>query len=248
MTIKRIFALLSMSGFLSLATANELETNLSAQQGELDQAKGSQVKIDKLYEQKLEVVQDTREAKAEIEQLTVYNRQLTSIISDQVAQMASLEEQIQNIEVTQQGIMPLMERMLSTLDQFISLDTPFLLEERQERVANLRGLLLSSKVTISEKFRRVLEAFQIEIEYGRTIEAYRGKDAQGNVVDFLRVGRVGLYALDLDESKVRIWNRSIAAWEELEDQYTSAIAKGIKIARKQSAPSLLDLKLPGLKG
>jgi len=248
MTIKRIFALLSMSGFLSLATANELETNLSAQQGELDQAKGSQVKIDKLYEQKLEVVQDTREAKAEIEQLTVYNRQLTSIISDQVAQMASLEEQIQNIEVTQQGIMPLMERMLSTLDQFISLDTPFLLEERQERVANLRGLLLSSKVTISEKFRRVLEAFQIEIEYGRTIEAYRGKDAQGNVVDFLRVGRVGLYALDLDESKVRIWNRSIAAWEELEDQYTSAIEKGIKIARKQSAPSLLDLKLPGLKG
>jgi len=248
MTIKRIFALLSMSGFLSLATANELETNLSAQQGELDQAKGSQAKIDKLYEQKLEVVQDTREAKAEIEQLTVYNRQLTSIISDQVAQMASLEEQIQNIEVTQQGIMPLMERMLSTLDQFISLDTPFLLEERQERVANLRGLLLSSKVTISEKFRRVLEAFQIEIEYGRTIEAYRGKDAQGNVVDFLRVGRVGLYALDLDESKVRIWNRSIAAWEELEDQYTSAIEKGIKIARKQSAPSLLDLKLPGLKG
>jgi len=248
MTIKRIFALLSMSGFLSLATANELENNLSAQQGELDQAKGSQVKIDKLYEQKLEVVQDTREAKAEIEQLTVYNRQLTSIISDQVAQMASLEEQIQNIEVTQQGIMPLMERMLSTLDQFISLDTPFLLEERQERVANLRGLLLSSKVTISEKFRRVLEAFQIEIEYGRTIEAYRGKDAQGNVVDFLRVGRVGLYALDLDESKVRIWNRSIAAWEELEDQYTSAIEKGIKIARKQSAPSLLDLKLPGLKG
>ena len=248
MTIKRIFALLSMSGFLSLATANELETNLSAQQGELDQAKGSQVKIDKLYEQKLEVVQDTREAKAEIEQLTVYNRQLTSIISDQVAQMASLEEQIQNIEVTQQGIMPLMERMLSTLDQFISLDTPFLLEERQERVANLRGLLLSSKVTISEKFRRVLEAFQIEIEYGRTIEAYRGKDDQGNVVDFLRVGRVGLYALDLDESKVRIWNRSIAAWEELEDQYTSAIEKGIKIARKQSAPSLLDLKLPGLKG
>ena len=248
MTIKRIFALLSMSGFLSLATANELETNLSAQLGELDQAKGSQIKIDKLYEQKLEVIQDTREAKAEIEQLTVYNRQLTSIIRDQVEQMASLEEQIQNIEVTQQGIMPLMERMLSTLDQFISLDTPFLLEERQERVANLRGLLLSSKVTISEKFRRVLEAFQIEIEYGRTIEAYRGKDAQGNVVDFLRVGRVGLYALDLDESKVRIWNRSAAVWEELEDRYTSAIEKGIKIARKQSAPSLLDLKLPGLKG
>ena len=248
MTIKRIFALLSMSGFLSLATANELEANLSAQQGELDQAKDSQIKIDKLYEQKLEVIQDTREAKAEIEQLTVYNRQLTSIIRDQVEQMASLEEQIQNIEVTQQGIMPLMERMLSTLDQFISLDTPFLLEERQERVANLRGLLLSSKVTISEKFRRVLEAFQIEIEYGRTIEAYRGKDAQGNVVDFLRVGRVGLYALDLDESKVRIWNRSAAVWEELEDRYTSAIEKGIKIARKQSAPSLLDLKLPGLKG
>jgi len=239
--------LLGSLGVVSLSLqANELDKNIDLQKEEINQASSSQKKIDKIYEQKVRTLQDYRLTKSEIDQLNVYNRQLRAIIKDQEAQIVSLEQQIKDIEVTQQGIMPLMERMLSTLDQFVSLDVPFLLEEREERVANLRVLLLSSDVTISEKFRRVLEAFQIEIEYGRTIEAYRAQDADGNMVDFLRLGRVSLYSLGLDGGLAKAWDKKNGQWIALDSGYTASLKKGIQIARKQSAPALLDLNVPGL--
>ena len=239
--------LLGCLGTLSFAVqSNQLDANMKAQNAEIKQAKASQGNVDKLYEQKVDALQDYRITKAEIDQLNVYNRQLRAIIKDQEEQVVSLENQIKEIEVTQQGIMPLMERMLATLDQFVSLDVPFLIQERQERIANLRVLLLSSDVTISEKFRRVLEAFQIEIEYGRTIEAYRGSDQNGNVVDFLRLGRVALYSVALDESEAMAWDKNNKQWLSLDSGYIPSLNKGIRIARKQSAPALLDLNLPGL--
>lgn len=239
--------LLGCIGALSFSVqSNQLDANMKAQNAEIKQAKASQQKVDKFYEQKVDALQDYRITRAEIDQLNVYNRQLRAIIKDQDKQIGSLEDQIKEIEVTQQGIMPLMERMLATLDQFISLDVPFLLDERQERVANLRVLLLSSDVTISEKFRRVLEAFQIEIEYGRTIEAYRGSDKKGTVVDFLRLGRVALYSVALDESEAMVWDKNSNQWLILDSGYIPSLNKGIRIARKQSAPALLDLNLPGL--
>jgi hypothetical protein len=136
--------------------------------------------------------------------------------------------------------------MLTMLDQFIELDLPFLLEERQERVATLRGLLLSSEITISEKFRRVLEAYQIELEYGRTIEAYRAKNTDGIIVDYLRLGRVALYYVGLNSSDSFAWNQKSKTWKPLDSSYQAALNKGIQIARKQSAPSLLELQIPSL--
>lgn len=243
----RDLILLGCLGILSFgAQSNQLDDNMAAQSNEIKQAKASQKKVDKLYEQKVDALQDYRITKAEIDQLNVYNRQLRAIIKDQEEQIDSLGKQIKEIEITQQGIMPLMERMLSTLDQFISLDVPFLMTERQERIANLRVLLLSSDVTISEKFRRVLEAFQIEIEYGRTIESYRSSDSDGNVVDFLRLGRVALYSVALDESSAAVWDKNGNEWVNLSSSYIPSLNKGIRIARKQSAPALLDLNLPGL--
>lgn len=239
--------LIGCLGALSFSLhANQLDAAISAQGKEIGQAKASQQKVDALYEKKVDALQDYRITSAEIDQLNVYNRQLTAIIGDQESQIGSLKNQIKEIEVTQQGIMPLMERMLATLDQFISLDVPFLMQERQDRIANLRVLLLSSDVTISEKFRRVLEAFQIEIEYGRTIEAYRGTNEEGVVVDFLRLGRVALYAVALDESGAMVWDKNNSRWLDLDSSYIPSLDKGIRIARKQSAPALLDLNLPGL--
>lgn len=246
MKLSKLLLLGSIGSAAITLQANELTNNIDLQKAEIAQASASQNKIDEIYEKKVRTLQDYRLTKSEIDQLNVYNRQLRAIIKDQEAQKISLEQQIKDIEVTQQGIMPLMERMLTTLDQFISLDVPFLLQEREERVANLRVLLLSSDVTISEKFRRVLEAFQIEIEYGRTIEAYRAQDSDGNMVDFLRLGRVSLYSLGLDGDLAKAWDKKNAQWIQLDSSYTASLKKGIQIARKQSAPALLDLNVPGL--
>lgn len=235
--------------FANLSWAEDLlDDNMTAMQSNQQSASESQVKIDALFDEERAALQSLRITQAESEQLKVYNRQLESIIGNQEEQMASFQKQIQDIESTQRGIMPLMERMLLGLDQFINLDVPFLITERKQRVADLRVLLLDANTSVSEKFRRVLEAFQIEIEYGRTIEAYRANNEVDQTVDFLRFGRIALYAIDLNGGNPVMWDANKKSWIELSSGYARDIVKGLRIARKQASPQLLNLAMPALGG
>ena len=97
-------------------------------------------------------------------------------------------------------------------------------------------------VTLAEKYRRILEAYQVETEYGRTLEAYRGElvlDDVTRTVDFLRIGRVSLYYLSLDGADAGIWHNK--AWQKLDDSYRQSISQGLKVAKKQLPPDLLVL-------
>ncbi len=92
-----------------------------------------------------------------------------------------------------------------------------------------------------------MEAYQIENEYGRTIEAYRATldlDGKETTVDFLRFGRIALVYQSLDENQTGVWNQQTRSWDELDSSYRSAIRAGLRIARKQSAPDLVTLPLP----
>lgn len=245
--MKKIKLMCSICLFTNISWAQDLlDENMAAMQSNQNLASESQIKIDALFDEERAALQSLRITQAESEQLKVYNRQLQSIIGNQEVQMASFNKQIQDIESTQRGIMPLMERMLLGLDQFISLDVPFLLNERQQRVADLRVLLLDANTSVSEKFRRVLEAFQIEIEYGRTIEAYRANNQANQTVDFLRFGRIALYAIDLNGENPATWDAKTETWIELSHGYARDIVKGLRIARKQASPQLLNLAMPAL--
>ena len=76
-------------------------------------------------------------------------------------------------------------------------------------------MMSRADVTISEKYRRILEAYQVELDYGRTLEAYEGKLGSGDdarTVQFLRVGRVALLYQTLDGKETGYWD---ARQEEL---------------------------------
>jgi hypothetical protein len=121
---------------------------------------------------------------------------------------------------------------------------PFLLEERQDRVASLRVLMERQDVTVAEKFRKVTEAFQIENDYGRTIEAYSDTlniDGEKRLVSVLRVGRVALLYQTEDGDKSGAWDQNAGSWIQLGNEYKNQIKFGLKIARKQVAPDLVLL-------
>jgi Protein of unknown function (DUF3450) len=102
-----------------------------------------------------------------------------------------------------------------------------------------------SHVDLAEKYRRLLEAYQVEAEYGRTIEAYRGDlNGKNQTVDFLRFGRLALYYLTLDRREAGYWDKRSNAWRPLPPEYRSAIEQGVRIARKQAPPDLLKLPVP----
>jgi len=224
------------------APAQSLEQVLNAQQQRVRQAQASQERVEK-------VVQDTRKLEdqykgilKEIEGLQVYNRLLNRQVSNQVQAMAEIRESIDQVEVINRQIVPIMTSMISSLKQFVELDVPFQVRERTERVAGLEVLMERQDVTVAEKFRKVTEAYQIENEYGRTIETYKetlninGAERQ---VDILRIGRIALLYQTEDARLSGVWDQKSRQWQELGNEYRSSIRFGLQVAKKQVAPDLV---------
>ncbi len=60
----------------------------------------------------------------------------------QNASIESFDRQIATIDNTKQNVVPLMYRMIDTLEQFIKADVPFNLETRLARVERLREIMV----------------------------------------------------------------------------------------------------------
>jgi len=90
------------------------------------QAAKSQQKVDVLDDAYQQSLQDFRATNGEIDQLELYNKQMAAIVENQNAELNKIDQQIRDIEFTEQGILPLMSQMLDALQQFNQLDLPFL--------------------------------------------------------------------------------------------------------------------------
>ncbi|PWN55309.1 DUF3450 domain-containing protein [Abyssibacter profundi] len=244
MTAQRLIIGVVASGMLGLAlpaaastaTVNRvIQTQVQAERN----AKGTQRQIDNLDDETQAIVADYRATLIEIDSLKSYVAQLERQVAAQQEEIGSIEEQLQQIESTNRGVLPLMEDMITALDQFVALDVPFLPKERSDRVAELETLMSRADISTAEKYRRILEAYQIEMEFGRNIEAYQGELGDtGREVDFLRVGRLALLYSTPNGEEFGYWNNESRQWvvdSDLEDFVTD----GLKIARKQSPPNLM---------
>ncbi|PPE74392.1 hypothetical protein C3942_06400, partial [Solimonas fluminis] len=127
----------------------------------------SQKRVDALAEQGRDLANDYRTTLRETEGLKLYLQQLRAQLKSQEEEMAVIRQESSELERTNIEILPLMQRMLGSLEQFVQLDVPFLKDERVARVAKLNEMMPRADVTVSEKYRRIVEAYQIEMEYGR---------------------------------------------------------------------------------
>ena len=204
----------------------------------------SQEKINTLFEQSQELLVEYRQTVDETENLKIYNDYIASLVADQQRGIDSLQRQIDSIEQTKQGIVPLMFRMIDSLEKFIKLDRPIHLDERLERVQRLRDVMSNSNVTVSEQFRQVIEAYLVEVEYGTKINSYQGTiDSNGTEVDFFNLGRTALVALSLDQENAWAWNNESRAWEQLGDEYLSSVVDAVKMANNVIPADLIKLPI-----
>ena len=228
------------------APVETLKSSISIQEKTEKAAISSQGKIDKIASETDQMLTEYKLTLRQFDTLKAYDDQVEKIVSAQSEEMASLETQLTEIETTNQGVLPLMARMVETLDRFIALDLPFLTAERSNRLQELKLLLDRADITVSEKYRRILEAYQIEMEYGRTIEAYNGDIETGGKsrsVSFLRIGRVALLYQTLDRKETAVWDKKNNSWQILSEEYRMPVQQGLKIARKQAPPDLIKLPI-----
>lgn len=237
---------LALSANIAAAQDATLEPVVNAANAITQSARSSQLTVETIADTTQERIQQYKQIMRQIEGLEVYTQQLQKQIANQNSEKAELNLSIDEVSVVERQITPLMIRMIEALDAFIGLDVPFLGNERDDRIANLNDLMERADVDVSEKFRRVMEAYQIEADYGRNIEAYNGVmdiDGQAQDVEFLRIGRLILIYKTRDGSQLGVWDQQQRSWQALDRSYSSDVQEAIRIARKQLAPDLLMLPI-----
>ncbi len=236
----------SVVSLSSFAQNAQLEDVVKAGEKINESASQSQEKINGFSDVIVSKVQEFKTVNKEVDGLNIYNGQLKKQIDNQLAELSALSSSIEQVSIIERQISPLMARMITTLEQFVALDVPFLAEERSNRISSLYSMLERADIAVSEKFRRVLEAYQVEVDYGRTIEAYTGLlevDGSEQNVDFLRIGRVSFIYQTRGGSSAGLWDTETKTWTQLPASYRSDINKGLRIARKQLAPDLVVIPL-----
>lgn len=220
-----------------------IEEAIKIEASSANAAANRQTYIDNMDSEIITLIGDIQFLSQQLDLTNIYNRQMQELINSQNNEITSINEQMVELDNTNRGILPKLEEMVLTLESIIQNDIPFLLDERFARIQDLKNILLQSNISTSEKFRRVFEAYQIENEYGRTIESYRDEiDVDGIKynVEIFRLGRVGLYARTSDGRYNAMFSKKQNQWIK-QRGIDNELVIALKIARKELPPSLLKL-------
>lgn len=223
--------------------AQQVEPVLDTSRAVAQETGQSQERIDNLDSRIQTLLSDYRANLNQLEQLNRYNASQQRQVDSQRREIASLERDISNIASLQRAVQPLMEDMVEALAELIAADVPLLLEERRERVERLRALMDDPSRSPAQRYRLVIEAYQIENEYGRTIEAYRDSiEVDGRVfenVEFLRIGRLALIFRTDDDQVLKRFDSESRRWVDLDKSFLPDVKMASRIAREQIPPDLM---------
>jgi len=235
-------------GFTSIlgtsVSAQNLDEVLGVRASTTVDGRKSQLKIDALTDQTRDLLTQFKQVMKIVDGLKVYNLQQERLIRNQVTEMGELNESIDNVSEVERQITPLIERMITNLEKFIELDSPFLISERRERIVFLRDTLDRADVSVSEKFSQVMQAYQIENAYGSTLEAYSDiiqLDGADRQVDILKWGRVSLVFQTPDGAVSGVWDNKARGWEILDGSYSGGIRDAVRMARKTATADIVRL-------
>ncbi len=225
--------------------AQTVDQVLQADQRRLNLAQQSQERINKIVEGTRSLEDQYRAINKEIDGLKVYNRLMRAQVEGQEATLEDIALSMDQVDVINRQIFPLMERMIDGLEQSISLDIPFLMEERTKRIVDLKNIMERSDVTVAEKFRKVMEAYQIENDYGTSSEYYEESltiDGATRAFNMLRIGRIGLYFQSDDTKITGRWDNQAREWV-IDNSARNEVRKGLRMARQLIAPELIVIPI-----
>jgi len=182
-----------------------------------------------------------------LESMLVLNAGLRKQISIQEEQIATIQQSITDVAIVTQEMPFLMNKMLSSVEQFIELDMPFQLESRRQRLQFARDAIDSPDVSVAEKFRQILVIYQNENNFGRTHQTYPATQIIEGVerdVDMLRVGRIALLYQTKDRTITGAWDPETRGWVELDPvEYRTPVQRAIAVSSGLVSPAIMDLPI-----
>jgi len=230
-----------MLAVMSAPAQAQFRSALQASEATATDTAKSQQRIDQLDDQTARLLNDYRANIKQLEAARRYNQSLNRNIEAQTREITRLQEDIVNVEGLQRAMQPLMEDMVSRFADIVKADIPFDIVERSARASRLSDVLDNPSMSAAQRYRLIVEAYQIENEYGRTIGSYPGTIGDGDDAltgEFLRIGRIALIFKTPDDSVMRVWDTSQGDWVNLNRSYLPDVKFGLRMAKEQTAPDL----------
>ncbi len=238
---------LALLGSAQALAQDERRDALVEESAEAQQSQAQlQQKIDAADDATREALRELRRAEREARRLEAYNEELARQVDEQDETLERRQRAIEQLANAGERLPVLNRQLVDRLERLVSADMPFLHDERQARLASLERMLDSGGMSAADKLDRVLAAWRTELDYGREVDAWHGSLSQGDVareVDYLRLGRLGWYYLTPDGQQGGVWQSAEGRWRSLDGEALDEVRKGLRIAREERVPAMLDLPL-----
>ncbi len=235
-----------MASIILDARAQRLDRALKTAQNSTIKSAAAQQKIDTLDDERESAMLEYRALLQQIEGYRLQIEQQQVFLKSQESELSSLEQQFSRVDNIEREMIPMIKKMIIALGEFIEIDLPFKLEERMERLARLKEAQNDPNISKAELYRLILNAYEIEMSYGKGLEAWEGTNSSGEKVEFLRIGRVA-YIYKNEDRKYFIWDKNSKSWNKLPSKYSLNINKTYRMAKEVAAPELILVPVNGAK-
>ena len=238
---KRLLLAGIATGMLATPAMAQLDAALRLAKQSTASAAASQIEVEQLDDQADNSVREYRAVLQQIDNIKLFVAQQDIFRASQESEIASLRRQLGTVEQIKQGMSPMMLKMAYKLEDSIRRDLPFNINERLARIKNVKDVLGDPNVSPAEQYRRVLNAYKIEVTYGLGIDSYEGAHPTkpGNVVNFIRFGRTSLVYVSKDESEIAVYDLSSKSWNVANNANAIQLRQAIRIAKGEAAPGLV---------
>ena len=180
------------------------------------------------------------ELQHQINQLQQENQQLEQLIGRQEREISRLIRDIQQNQ-----------HLLNRLDEFSDELQENLLPLRQqipyapESTSRSQTEILDSPIA-TERFLSSLSLWTNELDQSTSLHAWEGALPSGKQVEFIRLGRVGLYYLTPDSNDAAMFNPETGLWKALSLSETREVVRARDIAKGYRKPDWLYLPILGI--
>ncbi|PID76061.1 MAG: hypothetical protein CSB23_00355 [Deltaproteobacteria bacterium] len=167
-----------------------------------------------------------------LEHIQWQRKKISVYKADLEAKIAGLQKKAAAMEALNIQLLPILEKSLEDLESQVHSDLPGNLTERRKSLLQSKMVLDNYDMGLLDKTRAVLDAIAREVDLGHRAKVLEDEievDGESRRVKMLQVGRIGLYAMTLDNEEAYQWDSSGKKWIAVEDGI-SAIQEAIEMA------------------
>ncbi|MEO1040460.1 MAG: DUF3450 domain-containing protein [Pseudomonadota bacterium] len=242
-----------VAGVAALATAGaaygqqQLDQALQIARQSTQEGARTQEQIDDIADQASNLERQYIAQQEVIEGQRVFVEQQRVFLQSQENELRELNSQLERVGSIERDLTPMILEMFVRLQDFVEQDLPFQLEARRDRLANIEETLGNAQVPPAEKYRLILNAYEIESASGRSLRSYSEeviRDGDPQEARILQVGRVALIRRFPDGS-MEMQTKANPEWRSVPGSFSSSVQRALRIADEVTTPEVFVAPLPG---